>query len=360
MMTNFEQNFLSFIVLSYNQEEYIEDALNSVINQDYKNYEIIISDDASIDKTSNIIQNIIDDHNSKEIYFNRNITNIGIVSNFTKALSMAKGKWIICMGGDDIAHLDRLSYTNQLINQNKNIYGISCAFETISKTGKSLPFLESYHVNSNIFTLPYYKAPSAAIHRDCFERFEPISQETFSEDTIYSMRAFLLGGICISDKIVTKRRIHDNNTSASTDDTSYGSFEKKIKCYNDVFGALTQAKLDTIQIINDKEKQRKIIELINKESERRIKMIGELEAIRNFLHKKETSNDKKQVQKYSFRKIKFKVKLLINESKILAFIKYQTYTRIKLLTYSKKDLIDQKIITIDFFLSQNGSTEPGL
>ena len=351
MITNIKQNFLSFIVLSYNQEEYIEDALNSVINQDYSNFEIIISDDASTDNTASIIKNIIDKQNSvsNNIFFNSNTTNIGIVRNFTKALSMAKGEWIICMGGDDISYQDRLSYTNQLINQNNNIYAISCSFETISKTGKSIPFLESYHINSNVFSLPFYKAPSAAIHKDCFERFNPITEETFSEDSIFSMRAFLLGGICISDKIVTKRRIHDNNISASIDDTSYESFEKKKKCYYDIFGALMQAKLDTIHLINDIEKQRKIIELINIETERRIKMISDFDAMQNYLYKKNTSNVESQVQIKTAKKIKYKLKFLINKYEILAFIKFHFYTRIKLLTHSKIDLIDQKIITIDLF-----------
>jgi len=71
--------------------------------------------------------------------------------------------------------------------------------------------------------------------------------------------------------------------------------------------------------------------------------------MQNYLYKKNTSNVESQVQIKTAKKIKYKLKFLINKYEILAFIKFHFYTRIKLLTHSKIDLIDQKIITIDLF-----------
>jgi glycosyltransferase involved in cell wall biosynthesis len=352
----YQEQFISFIVICYNQEDFVEDALNSVFDQDYSNYEIIISDDASTDKTAAIIQDFIGNHNSKakEVFFNKNKTNLGIVGNFTKALSMAKGEWIIGMGGDDISYLDRLAYTNQLINQNKGIYAISCAFKVISKTGKYMPSREIYHFKPNQFKLPYYNPPSSAIHRDCFKKFEPVSKKTFSEDIIYSMRAFLLGGICISDRIVTKRRIHDNNTSVALNYSTYESLEKRKMSFYSTFGALQQAKLDTIHVINDIEKQKKIIDLIDKETQRRHEMIKELEAIQIFLFK--TPKITSEIQLGFFEKIELKLTCVISGNKILSFMKYFLYYNtkaiLKKLLYSKKNLIDQKNVAIEDFLQR--------
>ncbi len=349
----YNEQFISFIIICYNQEEFIEDALNSAFNQEYSNYEVIISDDASTDKTAAIIQNFIDNHGSKskQVFFNKNKTNLGIVGNFTKALSMAKGDWIIGMGGDDISFTDRLAYTNQLINQNNDIYAISCAFKVITKTGKYLPSLESYHFKPFQFKLPYYKPPSSAIHRDCFKKFEPVSKNTFSEDIIYSMRAFLLGGICISDKIVAKRRIHDNN-KAATLDLTFDSLEKKKISFYSAIGAHQQTKLDTVQLITDLKKQKKIIDLIDKETERSAEMIKKIEASQNFLFK--TSNITSEIQLRFYEKIELKLSLAISGNKILSFIKYFLYFKtkaiIKKVLSPKKYLIDQKIVTIDDFL----------
>jgi glycosyltransferase involved in cell wall biosynthesis len=349
----YQEQFISFILICYNQEDFIEDALNSVFNQDYSNYEIIISDDASTDKTAAVIQNFIGNHNSKakEVFFNQNKTNLGIVGNFTKALSMAKGEWIIGMGGDDISYPDRLAYTNQLINQNKGIYAISCAFTVISKTGKCVPSHEIYHFKPYQFKLPYYNPPSSAIHRDCYTKFGTVSKKTFSEDIIYSMRAFLLGGICISDRIVTKRRIHDNNTSATLDLT-YESLEKRKTSYYSALGAYQQAKLDTIHVINDLEKQKKIIDLIDKETERMTEIIKELESEQNFLFK--TPIVTSEIQLDFFKKIELKLSFVIAGNKFLSFMKYFLYYNsralIKKVFYSKENLIDQKIITIEDFL----------
>lgn len=345
-----KENFISFIVLSYNQEEFIKDAISSVINQDYSNYEIIISDDASNDKTVEIITKILntDASNSINIIFNKNPTNIGIVGNFSKALTLAKGEWIVAMGGDDISYLDRLKYTNILINNTKGVYAISCAFETITKEGKLMPFWESYHTNPDLFTLPYYKAPSTAIHIDCFRKFDPIKENTFSEDSIFSMRALLLGGICISDRIVTKRRIHKNNTAA-TFDLSMESYEKKKRAYCDTLGAYKQAKWDSIQKIKDEEKLVKILKLIDKETERRLQMIKNIEREQFILFNDKESKRTNHNLFFLLEKSKLTILRTFHNNRLLNYVKNNFYLKIKYLFYSPQKINGQKIIRIESF-----------
>ncbi|KJF78562.1 hypothetical protein UA45_05225 [Morganella morganii] len=59
MNSTYNDKLVSFVLISYNQEKYIEDALLSVLEQDYSNLEIIVSDDGSTDNTKNIINVII-------------------------------------------------------------------------------------------------------------------------------------------------------------------------------------------------------------------------------------------------------------------------------------------------------------
>lgn len=90
---------LSVIVPVYNSEKYIERCLNSIINQSYKNIEIIVVDDCSTDKTSSIIQNLF-------IYDNRLVyikleKNVGVGNARNIGVENATGKYIGFVDSDD-------------------------------------------------------------------------------------------------------------------------------------------------------------------------------------------------------------------------------------------------------------------
>ena len=78
--------------------------IESIINQRYEDWEFIIVDDASTDKTVQIIKSYKDDR----IKLIENEKNLGLTHNLNIALSVAKGKYIARIDGDDIAYSDRL------------------------------------------------------------------------------------------------------------------------------------------------------------------------------------------------------------------------------------------------------------
>lgn len=100
----------SILLLTYNQEKFIADALNSILDQDYENIEIIISDDNSQDKTWQIIQEITSNHPKKsKVIFNKNVENLGVVGNYYKAFNLSSGDLIFTAAGDDISSPSRCS-----------------------------------------------------------------------------------------------------------------------------------------------------------------------------------------------------------------------------------------------------------
>lgn len=86
---------------AYNHELYVEEAINSVLNQIYPNIELIIIDDKSQDKTPQIIQEIAE-KNPKKIQFLNHITNKNTPFTFNHALTLAKGYFIAPFASDDI------------------------------------------------------------------------------------------------------------------------------------------------------------------------------------------------------------------------------------------------------------------
>ena len=90
---------VSIMIPVYNQEQYVEQAIESALNQDYPNLEVIVSDDCSSDNSLTLIKKLGKDHRLK--YF-RNEKNLGMTGNHMKLLcDYASGEWVMMLDGDD-------------------------------------------------------------------------------------------------------------------------------------------------------------------------------------------------------------------------------------------------------------------
>ena len=93
-----EEKLVSIIMPTYNCGKYIEQSINSVISQTYKNWELIIIDDCSTDNTIDIVNKFKD----KRIKFLQNPKNSGAAISRNYGLREAKGKWIAFLDSDDL------------------------------------------------------------------------------------------------------------------------------------------------------------------------------------------------------------------------------------------------------------------
>lgn len=118
-----EEDLVSIIILSYNNDDYIEDTIKSIYEQTYKNIELIIADDCSknldIDKFKEII-NRYKSSNIKRVIIYKNKTNLGIVSNCNKAICLSSGKYIKFIGSDDLFYsIDSVEIVVDFMKKNK-------------------------------------------------------------------------------------------------------------------------------------------------------------------------------------------------------------------------------------------------
>lgn len=90
----------------YNSEAYISEAINSVINQTYLNWELILIDDASTDKTFKIAESFINE-NSK-IKLLKNKENLGAAMSRNKGIEIAKGSYVAFLDADDLWKPEKL------------------------------------------------------------------------------------------------------------------------------------------------------------------------------------------------------------------------------------------------------------
>lgn len=142
-----EAGLVSIIMPSYNTASFIEETIQSVLNQTYTNWELIIVDDCSTDNTDEVLENIKD---SRIRYF-KNDKNSGAAVSRNKALREARGQWIAYLDSDDLWMPEKLekqihfmetngyafSYTNyEEIDVNGNKTGVSITGpKKITKTG---------------------------------------------------------------------------------------------------------------------------------------------------------------------------------------------------------------------------------
>jgi len=117
MTTNIREPLVTVAMVTYNSEKYVDVAIQSVLASSYKNFELIISDDASKDNTWNIIQSYED----TRIRAYRNSKNIGEYPNRNKCIELANGKYLIFIDGDDYLYPDGLEYLIHNIKKFPNI-----------------------------------------------------------------------------------------------------------------------------------------------------------------------------------------------------------------------------------------------
>lgn len=115
-------DLVSIIMPSYNTENFIDEAINSVLNQTHKNWELIIVDDASTDSTDKVVEKFLND---RRIHYIKNKENYGAAISRNFAIKQAKGKWIAFLDSDDIWMPQKLE--RQINFMIKNKYSFSYA-----------------------------------------------------------------------------------------------------------------------------------------------------------------------------------------------------------------------------------------
>ena len=109
------KNYFSIIICCFNSEKFIAQTLDSLINQTYKNFEVLIVDDGSKDNTHKIISEYKEKFRSL-IYLYHD--NKGFVYSRNVGIKKANYEWIAILDHDDIAAYNRFEIHNEQINLN--------------------------------------------------------------------------------------------------------------------------------------------------------------------------------------------------------------------------------------------------
>ena len=206
---------VTFALFAYNQEQYIREAMEAALAQTYENLEIIVSDDASPDKTFEIMQECVAEYNgAHKIILNRNERNLGLAGHVNKVFEMSNGEIIVMAAGDDVSVPERVQVIVEEfdVQAPNTMIVYSNGWRTdehgaiIEEVGNS--FAVQYPYDNNSMLHPILSVPGALMAWRCqlMTEFGPISIDNIAEDNVLTKRAMLLGRIAYADKCLVQWR----------------------------------------------------------------------------------------------------------------------------------------------------------
>ncbi len=199
-----ERPLVTFAVFSYNQEQYIGDAVEAALAQDYPNLEVIISDDCSTDETYQIIKEVINIYEGPHKVIARQTShNRGTLLHVVDVARITSGKLMVLAAGDDISKKDRARILHGAWVKT-GAWGLCSRYDTVDSQGRVIQKDVLPEVFRGHTFTPYFfenEGPIKIIH-GCtsaydIRAFNPLtlSDEDFilSEDGLMSVLLNLMG-----------------------------------------------------------------------------------------------------------------------------------------------------------------------
>ncbi len=229
---------VTFVIYAYNEEKYIKSAIEGAFAQDYSPLEIFLSDDGSLDRTFEIMQEMAAGYKGPHtVSLNRNVHNVGIGSQLNACLKESKGDLILLANGDDISLPERTRLTvDAWLTSGKKAHAIYSDLEEIDEEGilrgtpgrkaRSFDTLEE-GVRKRFSGGAL--AASLTLSRSVFDRFGPLTDNLILEDNPLHMRAMLLGDCVHLDRSLVKYRVHAENMSQAYAHTAFETWVKRYR-----------------------------------------------------------------------------------------------------------------------------------
>jgi glycosyltransferase involved in cell wall biosynthesis len=173
---------ISVILPIYNAEKYLSDAINSILNQNYTDFEVLAIDDGSTDASLEILKSF----NDPRITIIQNNENLGLIRTLNRGLDLAQGKYIARMDADDISLPTRFEKQVNLLDNNPDIGVCSSWLEFFGDSNEKIKFpIEHDEIYFRFLLGVQVGHANSMIRRDLIEklniRYNP--QFPHSEDT---------------------------------------------------------------------------------------------------------------------------------------------------------------------------------
>lgn len=202
---------VSVILPVYNAERYLKESINSILAQSFSNFEFLIFNDGSSDKSGTIILEFKD---SRIRYF-ESANNVGYVEHLNHGLKIAKAKYIARMDADDIARPDRLLKQYEFLEKNKEYIVCGTWFNVIGKNHAVQLPVDNDDIKLRMLSITPFCHPSIMIRTEVLQRNGILYDNEYipAEDHELWCRLAEYGKFANLQETLLQYRVHDNNIS---------------------------------------------------------------------------------------------------------------------------------------------------
>lgn len=258
---------VTMIFLCYNQESYVEGSVTSLLNQDYPNLKIVISDDMSTDNTYGIVQSVISRYQGTNIVvINRNEKNLGIGRHFSYVMeNFIEGELVVACGGDDISESNRVTRIVEEWIKNDKPALVAHSLEEIDENGNTFVGNRTVqykyqdhciHKSQQLALKDYlenqtpvrYLGAAIAYRLDAYTQFGYPAARPDYEDHLMYFRALLTEGVHYFPEILVKYRRHQGSFMSSREKRKINSLDNMYSVFLGKGRQLKESFIDTYRI----------------------------------------------------------------------------------------------------------------
>ncbi len=222
---------VSIIVPSYNHEHFIEQCINSIVNQSYKNYELIVIDDGSSDNSRTILNTL-----QKKYHFTLILQdNIGLSRTLNKGIqNHVSGKYFTFCASDDYWLPEKLEKQVFFMEQNPDIpmcYGKAYLVDNANNVIQELTTainnnLKGGYIFKDIILMNFHPPVNYLFRRSIYDEVGYYKEDIFTEDLYMNLRVSNKYKIGYIDEYLIYYRVNqDHKTKPPTIKTSNSHFE---------------------------------------------------------------------------------------------------------------------------------------
>jgi glycosyltransferase involved in cell wall biosynthesis len=217
---------VSVLVTTYNHAPFVRESLDSLASQSFRDFEIIITDDASTDGTPDLIQRWLDETGTPAHFF-RNPLNRGICANRNTALSIARGEFLCSLSGDDAYEPERIARQLECFaHQPPDVAVVYSDMRMVDTRGRALEisFLD-YHLGKEpapenrvfhrLLRGCFMPAPAVMVRRACLNEVGSYDETLSHEDYDMWLRLSALFRFCFLPGCLVRYRVLFSSMSHS-------------------------------------------------------------------------------------------------------------------------------------------------
>lgn len=225
-----EEPLVSVVLACYNHDEFVQDSIQSVIDQTHQNIELIIIDDGSSDRSVEKIQEMVD--SCKERFTNfefRHRPNKGLSATLNESLEWCQGEFFSPIASDDMFLSDKILTQVEYLKVNKNCAGVFGGVDLIDNNnnliGRWLYEEKKYSFKDIFLHTHNLPAPTALMRIEAVKVVGGYKSGMIIEDWYMWLKLSKIGDIYYLPKIFTRYRFHETNLSKNLEKMHKGRFQ---------------------------------------------------------------------------------------------------------------------------------------